>query len=261
MKECKLKELKILTIGNSFSEDTMEHVASIAKNLGVEKIKLGNLYAGGCSIKQHHRHATEDIPLYLYHQNDGSGWTHTNEVSIKTALESDDWDWVTIQPGTGDGSRHTSEESYDKLLPLLEFIKARVSSKTKIAFNLTWVGDPNCTHPEIVSYGGDQKVLYNKIVNMVKEVVVPIDMIDLIVPTGRAVQNARLMVDYSLTRDNFHMSYDKGRFLAGLTFFRAITGISINNIEYVPDGVDKEFLRIAIKAVNMAIDDPFKLID
>ena len=39
-----------MSVGNSFSVDTMEHVAGIALSLGVECIKLGNLYVGGCSF-------------------------------------------------------------------------------------------------------------------------------------------------------------------------------------------------------------------
>ena len=251
-------KLKILTIGNSFSVDTMEYVSEIAKALKINEITLGNLFFGGCSIRQHYRHATEDIPAYVYYHNDGSGWTSTNDVTIKSALESDDWDWVTIQPGTGDGSRHTSKDSYEKLMPLLEYIKEHIPKKTKIAYNLTWVGDPEKIQ---ASYGGSQKELYNKTVEMVKQIIPTIDMIEVIVPTGCAVQNARTMVDYSLTRDFYHMSYDKGRFLAGLTFFKSITGISIDEIEYTPEGVDKEFLAIAIKSVNKAIDNPFELID
>ena len=38
--------LKILTIGNSFSDDSMEYVANIALSLGIKKVVLGNLYIG-----------------------------------------------------------------------------------------------------------------------------------------------------------------------------------------------------------------------
>ena len=41
--------LKILTVGNSFSDDTMEYVWQIADDLGVENIYLGNLFIGGCT--------------------------------------------------------------------------------------------------------------------------------------------------------------------------------------------------------------------
>ena len=42
--------LKILFIGNSFSADTAEYLYPVANNLGVENVKIGNLFIGGCSI-------------------------------------------------------------------------------------------------------------------------------------------------------------------------------------------------------------------
>ena len=255
----KNNELKILTIGNSFSVDTMEHVASIAKNLGINKIKLGNLYVGGCSITQHHCFLAEQKPVYTYYQNDGFGWSVTEGVKSSDALDSEAWDYVTIQPGTGDGSRHTDEKSYEKLLPLLESVKSRIPLDTKVAFNLTWVGEPTCTHHEISSYGGDQLLLLSKIIEMVKTVVCPLKEVDFIIPTGVAIQNARTATKEILTRDNFHLSYDKGRYIAGLTFFSKITGISIDTVTWAPDGVDENFRKIAIKAVNDALKNPFSI--
>lgn len=255
----KTKTLKILTIGNSFSVDSMKYVAFIAKNLGFEQVKLGNLYVGGCSIKQHYCFATENSPVYTYFQNDGDGWSETEQFSSIDALKSEDWDYVTIQPGTGDGSRHTDEASYELLIPLLKIVKSYVSPTTKLAFNLTWVGEKNCTQHEIASYNGDQLLLFAKIVDMVKKVVYPLKEIDFVIPTGVAVQNARTALDEVITRDTFHLSYDKGRYLAGLTFFTKVTGISIDNVSWMPDGVDEDFKNLAIQAVNNAIKNPFEV--
>ena len=44
--------LKLLTVGNSFSDDAMEYVWQIASALGFKKIELGNLYIGGCSLRR-----------------------------------------------------------------------------------------------------------------------------------------------------------------------------------------------------------------
>ncbi|MBQ8881920.1 MAG: DUF4886 domain-containing protein [Clostridia bacterium] len=250
-------QLKILTIGNSFSVDTMEYVVQIAQNLGVMRIKLGNLYVGGCSTKQHYSFAVNNEPVYTYYQNDGDGWTSVEGVASATALAYDEWDFVTIQSGTGDGSRHTDISSYEKLVPLVEFVKERVLPTTKIGYNITWVGEPSGTHHEMVSYGGNQTLLFSKILEMVKAVVSPLNLIDFIIPTGTAVQNARAVMDELLTRDTYHLSYDKGRFIAGLTFFTKISGLPIDNITWTPDGVDAEFIKVAIRVVNDAIKNPF----
>ena len=89
------KEIKILSVGNSFSVDTMEHVAGIALSLGVERIKLGNLYVGGCSINMHYAHAMADAPVYKYYVNEGAGWSSTPETKISDAVRSERWDIIS----------------------------------------------------------------------------------------------------------------------------------------------------------------------
>ena len=130
-------ELKILCIGNSFSCDTIEHVANIALSLGVKKVTLGNLYIGGCSIKKHYANAVNDTHAYEYFYNTGSGWSSTYNHSIKDTLESDEWDFVSIQHGTNDGSRYAEQASYSDLPALVAYIRSYLPQSTKIAFNMT----------------------------------------------------------------------------------------------------------------------------
>lgn len=44
--------MKILAIGNSFSEDAMYYLKNIADADGVE-VKAVNLYIGGCNLERH----------------------------------------------------------------------------------------------------------------------------------------------------------------------------------------------------------------
>ena len=81
--------MKILSIGNSFSIDTMEHVANILKSLGVTDFKFGYLYIGGCSINRHYNNATHNLAEYIYYTNTGDGWEQKEQVSIETAVKED----------------------------------------------------------------------------------------------------------------------------------------------------------------------------
>ena len=72
--------MKILSVGNSFSEDTMEHIANIAKNLGFTNFKFANMYIGGCSINRHYNNIVSDAADYLYSVNTGNGWQKTKGV-------------------------------------------------------------------------------------------------------------------------------------------------------------------------------------
>ena len=44
--------VKILAIGNSFSQDATRYMKEIAQSMGLEMLVV-NLYIGGCSLEQH----------------------------------------------------------------------------------------------------------------------------------------------------------------------------------------------------------------
>lgn len=258
-KEHKMKEIKILSIGNSFSQDTMEHLAEILKSLGYEKIKLGNLYIGGCSINQHYDKIETNAKKYEYYTNDGNGWICTPETSSVDAIESDTWDWISIQPGTGDGSRATDPESYKNLPKLCAKVRALANENVKLAFTMTWFGEPSNEHPEMVSYNGDQLKMYRLLTEIIQNTVLPMNCVDVITPMGTAVQNARTSSLEAVCRDGYHLTFDTGRYFAGLTFVKALLGENIDNIEYSPEGVDEKAKKIAIESANNAIKTPFAI--
>ncbi|MBQ8431353.1 MAG: DUF4886 domain-containing protein [Clostridia bacterium] len=255
-----LKSLKILSIGNSFSMDTMEHLANVALSLGYQSVKLGNLYIGGCSLNKHFYNAENDLAAYRYFQNTGDGWRETPEHKISDALKECDWDWISIQHGTKDKSRYTSVESYEKLPALIEYVKGLAWSGAKIAFNMAWVAEPYSHHHEITSYNGDQMLMYQSLLETTQAAVLPAKGLDVLSPTGTAIQNARTtqLVD-KLSRDGFHLSYIHGRYIASLTFLKALTGISIDGIKWAPEGVSEGEKQLSVAAANAAIETPFAI--
>ena len=254
-----MDSLKILFVGNSFAVDTMQHTAGVAKDLGIKNIKFGVLFVGACSIDMHYAHAMGDLPVYAYHTNTGDGWSTVDGYRISDAIKSDDWDWIAIQHGTRAPSRYTSVECYRNLTPLIRYIKELAPARTKIAFNLTWMGEHTSQHHEIVSYEGNVALMRQKLIEVTQAVVTPNPLIDLLVPTGTAVENARTSQIGLLTRDCYHLSMDKGRYIAALTFIATITGLPIDNVTWTPKGVDDYALQVAIESANNAIKAPFEI--
>jgi hypothetical protein len=84
--------LEILAIGNSFSVDALEYAWQIAENLGIDKIAIGNLYIGGCSLKTHASNASADAAAYTYYYNDNGTWETSSGYKISTALSERNWD-------------------------------------------------------------------------------------------------------------------------------------------------------------------------
>ncbi len=254
-----MDSLKILFVGNSFAVDTMQHTAGVAKDLGIQNIKFGVLFVGACSIDMHYAHAMGDLPAYAYHTNTGDGWSVVDGYRISDAIKSDDWDWIAIQHGTKAPSRYTSSHYYRNLTPLIQYIKELAPKHTKIAFNLTWMGEHTSQHHEIVSYEGNTALMREKLIEVTKEMVCSNPVVDLLVPTGTAVENARTSQIGLLTRDCYHLSMDKGRYIAALTFIAAITGLPIDTVSRVPKGVDEYALQVAIESATNAIKAPFEI--
>ena len=86
------ESIKILCIGNSFSQDSTEWLYSVLADLGVKEIILGNLYIGGCSINKHYNNAVNNIAGYIYHENTGEGWSKKENFAIDDVVKSEKWD-------------------------------------------------------------------------------------------------------------------------------------------------------------------------
>jgi hypothetical protein len=254
-----MKSLKILFVGNSFAVDTMEHAANIAFSLGVERIKFGTLYIGGCPIELHYENAMGDLPAYTYYTNVGEGWEKEEEYKISDAVKSEDWDWIAIQHGSKNGNRYTLPGCYEKLTPLIQHLKELASEHTKIAFNLTWMGESTVQRQELLSYGGNVALMREKLEEVTREMVVKNPLVDLLTPTGTAIENARTSRIGLLTRDCYHLSMDKGRYIAALTFIGAITGLPIDDIQWTPDGVDEYARLVAIESAKNAMKFPLEI--
>jgi len=255
---CK-KEWKILCIGNSFSQDTTRLLAPIALGCGLEKIKVVNLLVPGCSISMHWNHAVSDIPVYKYDVDTGNGWERTENCKMGDAIRSDRWDWISIQHGSKDGSRYSDPDSYAHLPELIAYIKENAWEGAKIAFNMTWAGDPDSKHHEMLYYSGDQLLLYEKIARLTETMIVPMADIDRVSPTGTAIQNARTASAESLCRDKYHLSRDTGRYTAGLTFLKALTGADIASAAWMPETMDASRKQLAIRAACSALETPFAI--
>jgi len=249
--------MKILCIGNSFSQDTTRLLAKTALGLGEEQIKVVNLYLGGCSVRMHWLHARLDRPAYRYEEDRGRHLLMTPNYRISQALAADSWDWVCIQQGSRDGSFYSREESYTELPKLVEYIRRRVPAHTRIGFNMTWVGEPENNRPEMIFYGRQQQRLFGAISALTRDLLAPMEGIDRICPIGTAIQNARTAVSEPLTRDGYHLSLTLGRYIAALTFWKALTGGDLRGAAWAPEGVDEAGKKLAILAAETANADPF----
>lgn len=228
------KSVSILAIGNSFSWDAMEYLYGILKAAGVETVVLGNLYIGGCTLQTHAGHFANNAAEYQYRKNTSGTWTSTNSFKPLSALEEREWDYITMQQASGSSGIASTYDPY--LAQLISIVKEK-RPNAKLLWHMTWAYQQNSTHSEFPKYNSDQMTMYNAIVSVVQGQVLPTNQFSGVIPCGTAVQNLRTsFIGDTITRDGYHMSYDKGRFVTGLMWARLLTGSSIVGNTYRPSG-------------------------
>ncbi|HIV02158.1 MAG TPA: DUF4886 domain-containing protein [Candidatus Aphodoplasma excrementigallinarum] len=252
------KPFHVLAIGNSFSQDSVEHLYDVAEDCGADSIIIGNAFISGASISQHWANAQSGEAAYTYTKNTTGTRVTTENMTIKAALEDEAWDYITIQQDSlGSGQPDTYN---DDLLKLIDYIKTS-NPDAKLVWHMTWAYQSDSTHGVFLDYyHGDQMEMYNSIVDAVQEKIVPNEDIDLIIPTGTAIQNVRTSyIGDTLTRDGFHLSWYLGRYIASVTWVKALTGWSLDGLCHVPNVADipEKYLPIIKEAVENAVATPF----
>lgn len=172
------------------------------------------------------------------------------------ALAAQEWDFVSLQQASGSSGM---PDTYGELDYLLGYIAEKAPS-AQIVWNMTWAYQQNSNHWDFPKYQNDQQTMYNKIVQTVQQLIVPNEKISAIIPNGTAIQNARTSyVGDTLTRDGYHLTLDFGRYIAGLTLVRALTGLSVAECGFAPAGMSAEYRAIAVESAENAVKTPFSV--
>lgn len=263
------KTIKILAIGNSFSVDAMEtYLYNILKNLGVEKIVLGNLYIGGCSLDTHWDNIQSGAKAYTFYYNYTGKWLSSTQ-SVEYGLTFKDWDVITIQQVSQNSGLPAT---YTNLQNILDWINENKTNKdAKVYWHMTWAYQGNSTHSGFAYYGNSQEKMYNAIATTASTLVENYKGLDGVIPAGTAIQNLRTSyVGDTLTRDGYHLAYISastapggylGRYTASLTWVAYILGLDISDFDWYIEKYTgmKEALPAVKEAVMNAIAKPFEV--
>ncbi len=216
--------IKLLSIGNSFSQDAHRWLHDICVEGGVDALCV-NLYIGGCSLETHWNNIDSEEPIpYLYEINAHSD----RKVTLKEALAAEDWDIVTFQQVSACSG---VAESYLPYLDNLVKLVRQYCPKAKFYMHQTWAYEIDKESQKYeLYYHSDQQEMYRKLKAAYAEMAERIG-VDLI-PAGDAIQYLRENVplfDYknggmSLNRDGYHLSRMYGRYAAGLVWFKTVFG-------------------------------------
>ena len=255
------KFIRVLMIGNSFSDDTSDLAPYILDELGYV-YEIGNMYVGGCSIDMHYSYATQNKNIYYFRYYENGAWTSMytgKHVTLEYGIKFKDWDIITFQQVSGASG---VPDTYSNFENLMSYVKERATNKdVRFMFNMTWAYAKSSTHSDFPNYNNNQMTMYNAIVSTVQSVVIGQYNLP-VIPCGTAVQNARtssVLSESMITRDGYHLTMDSnGRYIAALTFVSFITGEDISNIQYTPKNVNTSKKKaVAIESAKNALANPF----
>lgn len=252
------KTVRILAIGNSFSQDAVEqYLHELAEAEGISTI-IGNMFIGGCSLERHVKNARDNAPAYAYRKIGTDGKKREKgKMSLETVLADEDWDYVSLQQASPFSGMY---ETYEASLPeLIEYVKARLPKKTKLMLHQTWAYASTSKHSGFKNYNCNQLTMYQAIADAVKKAA-KANKIKIVIPSGTAIQNARTsFIGDHLNRDGYHLDVKIGRYTAACTWFERIFKHNVVGNPYAPEGLDEARKAVAQKAAHAAVKHPYKV--
>ena len=282
------KDLKVLDIGNSYTEDATAYLKLIAEASGsdLSDMCLYKLMAGYASFRNWYNTATDSNPhTYSFRKVLGGINVVTPEKNatndygtlIRSVLKDNEWDLILIHQVSAYApyfSQWAGKGSGGYLNEFIQLLKDYQPS-AKIGMLLIhsyWSG---------YSANSEKSHLdrWELIAKSVKEFTEAYDC-SLIIPYGTAVENLRassLNNEYDLTRDGVHLGYGLARYTAACTYYQALiaprSGISVignpsrfevknpQQVMYPSScvNVTDENVEIAQNAALLAIENPYEI--
>lgn len=227
--------MKLLSIGNSFSQDAHRWLAPVAASMGGD-IEAYNLYIGGCSLERHHRNAQTGEAVYeLEYNGNFQRW-----ISLTEALEIAPWDVVTLQQA----SPYSGEkESYLPYLPeLCDLVRQRCPG-AEIMLHRTWAYEADCAWESFERYHRSTEEMERRVAAGYAWAAQRMGL--RLIPTGEVIRTLRqenTLGREPLTRDGAHLSHIYGRYAAALTWAGVLTGKDVRTADFIPafEGYDGE---------------------
>ncbi len=240
--------MKILAIGNSFSQDATRYLYGIARADGVS-LEVVNLYIGGCSLERHYRNMLSGERAYALEVN---GHKTGFSVSLDEALLNRQWDVVTLQQAS-----HVSADK-DSYTPYIEALVGYVREcqpKAKVFVHQTWAYEKESVRLKEVAKFETPADMMTAVRNAYKNAAELINA-DGIIPSGDVLEKMLDSGIEKIHRDTFHASYGPGRYALALTWYRALTGNDVKDNAFCD--FDEEVASSQMQIAKACVEDIIK---
>lgn len=251
--------IKILAIGNSFSEDAVEqNLREICASEGIG-VEIGNLFIPACTLNIHYDNLISGAPAYSFRRISSDGKKSIKDyVTLEEALRSEDWDYISFQQGSKDSGIFST---FAVLGDFLRRVRLIVGRHTVFCWHCTWAYSPSSTHAGFAAYGNNELQMFHDIIATTKKVERKFPQLKILIPSGTAIQNARtaIIAGNDLTRDGYHLELTVGRYIAACTWFEAIFKIPFSEKTFFPKTISRHQASQAQTAAMDAVLHPYQI--
>ena len=244
------KVVKVLAIGNSFSQDAIEqYLYELARAQG-DSLVIGNAYIGGCSIDRHYTNLVKDSALYTYRKVVGGVRSERKKWTLKQIIRDEQWDVISLQQAS---QLSGVFDSYKNLPAFKRLVESYVTNlHVEFVWHMTWAYAEDFKSSRFQPYDYKQRQMYSDIVSTMLSVMPAISN-PRIVPTGTAVQLVRYRLGDILNRDGMHLSYTLGRYTAACTWCEFLTGRIVDGNSYYPATINETEAQICQEEAHEAV--------
>ena len=275
--------IKVLAIGNSFSQNALMFFDELTEASGNRTISQNGMI-GGCSLGRHMRH----VDAFEADPKNSEGQPYPGRKSLKDLLTQEAWDVVTLQQAS---SKSYKPETYHPHIERLMVYIKKHAPQAEVVMHQTWA------YREDHSFWGgdlDTDEMYKRLRKTYDDMAAEMGL--RLIPCGDAFESARqdpawgrFVQDQSFDREtavypklpeaeknSLHLSYwwkttdtddgkpmlmddrfhanTKGKYLLGCVWFEFLFGESVVGNSFVPDGVSANeaavLQRIAHRVVS-----------
>ncbi len=253
-----IEKIKLLSISNSYGKNALWELYDICKAEGVKEIDIAVMYIAGCSLDQHWENIQMGNAVYEVFRNNNGNWTSTQNCTIDSLLAEGDWDVITTQNSSGLSGK---TDGYKNLNNVVDYIKGKCPN-SKLVWHLIWGYQSGSQWLTPSNYNGDEKLMYQSIVDCTNNIVVPSGKFDSVAPVGAAIMNARTskLKNNVHLDDGSHLSENFGYFVAAYTWYCHLTGQGVYDTNFAVNGmVSTQELNIVVESTKNAIENPYKI--
>lgn len=270
------KQIKILAIGHSYSNNATQYINSIAYSMGLN-VSVTSLYDDGCPIERHVKWYNTKANEYQFYV-DGVNISKSGKQTMQEVFELADYDYVTIQQSSSGAANFSTFWTEEKpwLTELYKIIKKH-EPQAEIMIHQTWGFSE-----EVATSGNDytnisypnSKVMYEKIVNAYEQAadMLSIDKEKGIIPAGKAIQLAKDEYGYgdfyntgekltswqqcengALYADSICHLNNRGRYLVGCVWLEYILGVDCRKADFYPAELFRDESKILRDIAHEAV--------